>query len=141
MIICVGLLFLILTCGNASYVTNNGEVFKTDVDNVYMQWPSYKNDAKLHIMKREAILPTQNNPEEENKKLLVVNSESELKPPVGLSEGGGVNVNPPTNNSLSESPKSQEPIQLLKTSNVTDIKDQNGSVPLNSPKSKYEYDL
>ncbi|CAH0717313.1 unnamed protein product, partial [Brenthis ino] len=99
-----------------------------------MQWPSYKNDAKLHILKREAILPTQNNPEEENKKLLVVNSESESKPPVGLSEGGGVNVNPPTNNSLSESPKSQEPTQLLKTSNVTDIKVQNGSVPLNSPK-------
>lgn len=137
MIICIGFLFLFLTCANATYNTYNENVYKNDLDSVYVQWPYIKNVPNLHLRKREAILSTQNNPQEQNKNIVgSEKSELEVKSPVGLSEGVGLNVNPPSNSSVSEPAKAQQP-QLTKLNNITETKVQNATNTLENSKSKY----
>lgn len=137
MIICIGFLFLFLTCANATYNTYNENVYKNDLDSVYVQWPYIKNVPNLHLRKREAILSTQNNPQEQNKNIVgSEKSELEVKSPVGLSEGVGLNVNPPSNSSVSEPAKAQQP-QLTKPNNITETKVQNTTNTLENSKSKY----
>lgn len=135
MIICVGFLFLFLTYANATYDTHNEEVYKNDLDSVYEQWPNIKNVPKSHLRKREAIISTQNNPQEQNKNLIgSEKSELEVKSPVGLSEGVGLNANQPSNSSVAEPVKAQEP-QFKKPANITDIKVQNTINTLDNSKN------
>lgn len=134
MIICIGYLFLFLTCANATYNTYNGEVYKSDLDNIYVQRLYNKNSPKLYIRKREAILSPQNNEQEQNTNLIGnEKSEPEANAPVGLSEGVGANVNQLSNSSILEPVKIQES-QLSKTTNITDTKAQNITNPLDSSK-------